>query len=70
MHYNFYRYYDPHTGRFTQRDPIGLLGGENLYNYSENIFVREVELGLEPIDVNKSIRYNSPFFEGSAYKIL
>ncbi|MBS6659781.1 MAG: hypothetical protein KH261_03310 [Veillonella sp.] len=27
MHYNFYRYYEPETGRFVNQDPIGLLGG-------------------------------------------
>lgn len=27
------RYYDPSTGRFLQRDPIGVAGGLNLYNY-------------------------------------
>jgi len=33
LHYNFFRYYDPHIGRFTQLDPIGLAGGENLYMF-------------------------------------
>ena len=28
-----HRYYDPGTGRFLNRDPIGYAGGENLYGY-------------------------------------
>ena len=36
LHYNFFRYYDPHCGRFTQQDPIGLDGGESLYAYAPN----------------------------------
>ncbi|WP_254048861.1 RHS repeat-associated core domain-containing protein [Gilliamella sp. N-G2] len=34
--YNTFRYYDPDIGRFTQPDPIGLLGGFNLYQYAPN----------------------------------
>ncbi|HBF11828.1 MAG TPA: hypothetical protein DDW49_00310 [Deltaproteobacteria bacterium] len=30
------RYYDPVAGRFISRDPIGLVGGMNLYGYVEN----------------------------------
>lgn len=36
MHYNLFRYYDPHIGRFTQQDPIGLAGGDNLYQFAAN----------------------------------
>jgi RHS repeat-associated protein len=36
LHYNRYRYYDPHVGRFTSRDPIGLQGGINLHEYAVN----------------------------------
>jgi len=31
-----HRYYDPSTGRFLQRDPIGILGGLNVYAYTGN----------------------------------
>ena len=29
------RYYDPASGRFMQRDPIGIRGGPNVYGYVE-----------------------------------
>ncbi|PBQ06551.1 hypothetical protein CCL23_19425 [Pseudomonas syringae] len=36
LHYNTFRYYDPEIGRFITQDPIGLLGGFNLYGYTLN----------------------------------
>lgn len=46
LHYNFFRYYDPEIGRFTQQDPIKLLGGENLYTFSQNAIGWTDWLGL------------------------
>ncbi len=36
LHYNTFQYYDPEVGRFITQDPIGLLGGDNLYQYAIN----------------------------------
>ena len=46
LHYNFFRYYDPEIGRFTQQDPIGLMGGGNLYQFAPNTMQWVDVLGL------------------------
>lgn len=33
MYYNYFRTYDPSTGRYIESDPIGLAGGLNTYGY-------------------------------------
>ena len=35
LHYNYFRYYEPETGRYISPDPIGLAGGVNVYGYVE-----------------------------------
>ena len=34
LHYNYFRYYEPETGRYISPDPIGLTGGLNTYGYA------------------------------------
>ena len=36
LHYNRYRYFDPDLGMFISRDPIGLVGGNNVFQYAPN----------------------------------
>ena len=36
LHYNRFRYYDPDLGMFVSRDPIGLMGGSNVFQYAPN----------------------------------
>jgi RHS repeat-associated protein len=36
LYYYGYRYYDPSTGRWPNRDPIGEAGGANLYGFLDN----------------------------------
>ena len=46
LYYNI-SHNDPDTGRFTQSDPIELLGGLNLYQYAPNAFIWIDPLGLQ-----------------------
>ena len=53
MQYNYFRDYDPTTGRYVEADPIGLLAGPNVYGYAnQNPLAFTDSLGLEP--------YNDP----------
>lgn len=43
LSYNYYRDYNPRTGRYIESDPIGLEGGINTYAYVENDPLRYVD---------------------------
>ena len=49
LHYNLMRYYEPEARRFVNQDPIGLLGGDNLYAFAPNIQRWINPLGLSSV---------------------
>ena len=53
LHYNRYRYYDPNIAKFISQDPIGLLGGTNLYQYAPNPLIWIDPLGLSNVTVGR-----------------
>ncbi|MDK2127073.1 RHS repeat-associated core domain-containing protein, partial [Parachitinimonas caeni] len=62
LHYNRFRYYDPDLGRFVSQDPIGLAGGENLYEYAfnPNQWIDPLGLSGSTIDgVGKNVPLNT-----------
>jgi len=59
MNYNYFRDYDPATGRYVESDPIGLNGGMSTYSYVANNSLKYadklglVKLNLFPEDRSK-----------------
>ncbi|GAA4503413.1 hypothetical protein GCM10023191_056300 [Actinoallomurus oryzae] len=52
LHYNYRRYYDPHTGRYQSSDPLGLTPQPDPYAYVHNPTTRADPLGLAPYRPN------------------
>jgi len=50
LHYNYFRDYNPSTGRYVESDPVGLAGGLNTYAYVGNSPVSWIDpQGLDAI---------------------
>ena len=67
LHYNYYRDYDPATGRYLETDPIGLGGGINVYGYVGGNPVNRVDRNgkLANIVIGIGIEAIGQFLSGS-----
>ena len=55
MSYNYFRDYEPGTGRYSQSDPIGLNGGVSTYGYAKSApMIFSDIFGLKPGDCYKT----------------
>ncbi len=61
LYYNRYRYYSPYVGRFISKNPIGLLGGYNLYRYVDNPIA-----WIDPFGLRKKRGRDAPRHEPSS----
>jgi RHS repeat-associated protein len=67
LHYNYYRDYDPSTGRYVESDPIGLEAGVNTYAYVDSDPISfEDEFGLQRVP-GRSGRGRGRWFEEEEY---
>jgi RHS repeat-associated protein len=72
LNYNYFRDYNPKTGRYVQSDPIGLGGGMNTYGYANNNAVNIVDpLGQSDsyLGVNTNLMANSIIADNTFYSI-
>jgi RHS repeat-associated protein len=81
LHYNYYRDYDPTTGKFLQADPIGIQAGSNhLYTYGGNnpiIFIDPFGLAGWPsmlgygyAVVKGGLALNQAYYDWQLYNLL
>ncbi|SEU13869.1 RHS repeat-associated core domain-containing protein, partial [Pseudomonas graminis] len=69
LHYNRHRYYDPRVGRFISKDPIGYLGGLNLFEYAQNPTTWTDPLGLSSAESVADAAFNNGKIKGAASEL-
>ena len=72
LHYNFFRYYEPDAGRFVNQDPIGLMGGENFYQFAPNtnVWVDPLGLSVQSESAQRGIDKATKYLKSRDFKIL
>ena len=67
LHYNRYRYYEPHSARYVSKDPIGLFGGLN-----NLIYVSDPNQWIDPMGLQnqKQKKDDSTNFDKEFQKVL
>ncbi|GGX68918.1 DUF6531 domain-containing protein [Saccharospirillum salsuginis] len=62
LYQNCYRFYDPGSGRYVSQDPIGLMGGLNVYQYCPNPvnYVDPLGLSTKECDKDEAARSGIP----------
>lgn len=59
-HYNYFRDYDPYTGRYLESDPAGQGGGPNTYGYANASPIMSVDpYGLLALNVSETTTYTN-----------
>ncbi|WP_327703737.1 DUF6531 domain-containing protein [Streptomyces decoyicus] len=56
LHYNYFRHYDPETGRYASPDPLGLEPAPHPVTYVDNPRTTTDPLGLAPPSCNYNLR--------------